>query len=289
MSISLGSTNFGSIYLGSTKIGEAYLGNVKVYSSAPPDPNPLGLPPYTIRLKFTSGTTPSFSNGTAVQVSSSPNVWDLTYQNSDWHNLVKNQPNLIEVLGANTSSVTNMGDMFWDCSALTSVALFDTSAVTGMYYMFYQCSNLTSVPLFDTSAVTSMGSMFWKCSNLTSVPLFDTSAVTDMTYMFYQCKKLKSVPLFDTSAVTRMDKMFYECTRLTSIPLFNTSSSTNVEYMFGGCTFVQSGSLALYQQMSTQSVPPSNHTGCFNDCGWGTDTGLAELQQIPSSWGGWGA
>ena len=133
MSISLGSTNFGSLYLGSTKIGEAYLGSVKVYGSTPPDPyNPLNLPPYTIRLKFNNGVTPTFSYGTAVQVSSSPNVWDLTYQNSNWQYLVSSQTRLIEVLGANTSSVTVMDDMFAGCDELTSLSLFDTSAVTNM-------------------------------------------------------------------------------------------------------------------------------------------------------------
>ena len=52
-----------------------------------PGPGP-SLPPYTIRLKFTEGVTPTFSKGTAVQVSSSPNIWDLTYENTDWNNLL---------------------------------------------------------------------------------------------------------------------------------------------------------------------------------------------------------
>ena len=78
-----------------------------------PDPyNPLGLPPYTIRLKFRDGVTPSFYFGTGVQVSSSPNVWDLTNQNTVWTGLCSGQTDLLEVLGANSASVTDMRYMF---------------------------------------------------------------------------------------------------------------------------------------------------------------------------------
>jgi len=55
---------------------------------------------------------------------------------------------------------------------------------------------------------------------------------------------------------------------------------------FHNCTKVESGALALYQQASTQTRPPSSHTYCFRSCGSDTTTGAAELAQIPSSWGG---
>jgi hypothetical protein len=56
--------------------------------------------------------------------------------------------------------------------------------------------------------------------------------------------------------------------------------------MFYNCHNVQSGALALYQQASTQATPPSAHTYCFNDCGDRTESGRAELAQIPTDWGG---
>jgi len=42
----------------------------------------------------------------------------------------------------------------------------------------------------------------------------------------------------------------------------------------------------LYQQVSTQANPPSksNHTRTFMKCGSDTQTGSAELAQIPSDW-----
>ena len=110
--------------------------------------------------------------------------------------------------------------MFYNCSSLNTVPLFDTSSVTNMYRMFYWCTSLTTVPQFDTSNVTSMEEMFYNCSSLTTVPLFDTSSATNMNYMFQYCTKLTSVPLFNTSNVTNMSSMFYGCSKLTSVDGF---------------------------------------------------------------------
>ena len=277
MPLKLGSTSIGSLYLGSTKIGQAYLGSTKVYDSTP------ALPPYTIRLKFTEGVTPTFSKGTAVQVSTSPNIWDLTYNDTDWAQILYSKTDLLEVIDANTTGVTNMGDMFNGCSALTTVPLFDTSSVTNMHNTFSACKSLTTVPLFDTSSVTNMSGMFGSCHALTTVPLFDTSSVTTMLGTFSVCISLTTVPLFDTSSVSDIETMFWNCSALTTVPLFNTSSVTYMDMMFYGCTNVQSGALALYQQASTQASPPT-HTRCFYNCGVNTVSGAAELAQIPSDW-----
>ena len=194
-----------------------------------------------------------------------------------------------------TSSATNMSSMFTSdynagavpaCTSLTSVPLFDTSNVTNMSNMFNGCTALTSVPLFDTSSVTNMSYTFSGCTALTSVPLFDTSIVTNMSYTFSGCTALTSVPLFDTPIVTNMSSMFIGCSSLTSVPLFDTSSVTNMTNMFKDCTAVESGALALYNQASTQTTPPSNHSGTFTNCGSNTVSGAAELAQIPTSWGG---
>ncbi|MBF4212193.1 BspA family leucine-rich repeat surface protein, partial [Pseudomonas donghuensis] len=47
----------------------------------------------------------------------------------------------------NTEQVTDMSNMFYGCSALTSldVTHFNTANVTNMNYMFYGCSKLTSL------------------------------------------------------------------------------------------------------------------------------------------------
>lgn len=126
------------------------------------------LPPFTIRLKFMDGVTPTFRRGTAVQVSSSPNIWDLTYENTSWNELLIGQLDLLEVIDVNTAGVSDMSDMFTSCTSLTTVPLFDTSNVTNMNGMFRYCTALTNIPLFNTSSATGMVQMFYDCRNVQS-------------------------------------------------------------------------------------------------------------------------
>ena len=86
--------------------------------------------------------------------------------------------------------------------------LVDTSEVTNMEYMFYDCGSLKYIPPIDTSMVTNMSNMFYDCSELTTIPQLDTSKVTNMRYMFYGCKKLISIPLLDCQNVTSMNNFF---------------------------------------------------------------------------------
>ena len=135
-----------------------------------------------------------------------------------------------------------------------------------------------------TDKVKSMYKLFRNCTALSSIKLFDTSNVNNMATMFYGCSSLSSIPLFDTSNVSNMSLMFSDCTSLNSVPLLDTSNAKKVASMFEGCINVQSGALALYQQASSQTNPPSNHYRTFRNCGSNTTTGAAELAQIPSDW-----
>ena len=145
----------------------------------------------------------------------------------------------------NTSKITNMFLMFFECSSITSLDLnsFNTSNVTNMRSMFSKCSSLTSLDLsnFNTSNVTDMNGMFNECSSLTSLDLssFKTSKVTNMSCMFNVCSSLTSLDLnsFNTSKVTNMSYMLYECSSLTSLDLngFNTSKVTDMSDMFSYC------------------------------------------------------
>jgi hypothetical protein len=117
----------------------------------------------------------------------------------------------------------------------------------------------------------------------------DTSEVTNMSQMFLGCYNLVSVCLFDTSNVTDMSEMFnmVDWGALEALPLFDTSSVVNADYAFCCCRCVEHGALALYQQMSTQTNPPTSHIGTFADCGDNNGhnpSGEAELAQIPSDW-----
>ena len=189
---------------------------------------------------------------------------------------------------SNTGGVTSFDYAFGNCDDLVSVNLFDTSAATTTHGMFSGCASLTTVPQFDISHSTDVHNMFRNCTQLTSVPLLDTSSATRFDYMFYNCSALTAIPLIDTSNAVNMIYMCSYCTSITEVPLLDTSSVNNVAGMFENCVNVETGALDLYNQLSSQSVPPQYHSYCFKDCGSNTTSGAAELSQIPSSWGGTG-
>lgn len=178
--------------------------------------NPLNLPPNTVRVRTSDDNVPYkarlTSYETATLVPGTSDVYDVYKGGTSLDRLFRDSVNVIEVLGANTSNVISMENMFYGCTALQSVPLFDTSKVTDMDYMFIYCEQLTTLPLFDTSNVRDMWATFEKCYN------------------------------------------------------------------------VQSGALALYQQASSQANPPSKHNRTFLQCGSNTQTGAAELAQIPNNW-----
>lgn len=253
------------------------------------DLNPLNLPPNTVRVRTSDGyapirnaSTPS-TYETATRVAGTTDVFDVYKSGNDFSSFIKDSTNLVEVLGANTSGITYMESMFANCHNLTSVPLFDTSSAINMRSMFRNTS-LTSVPLYNTSNVKQMYAMFKDCTSLITVPLFDMSNVFIMHYMFDGCTSLMSVPLFDTSKGENMSYMFNGCTSLKAIPLFNTSEVYNMDLMFKNCINVQSGALALYNQVSARANLPSHHVQTFYNCGSNTTTGAAELAQIPSDW-----
>ena len=108
----------------------------------------------------------------------------------------KYESGLVSLSYLDTSNVTDMSSMFYDCTILTSLDLssFDTTNVTSMYNMFNNCQSLTSLDLsnFNTTNVTNMESMFRDCIILTSLDLsnFNTSNVTSMRNLFNNCTNL---------------------------------------------------------------------------------------------------
>lgn len=193
---------------------------------------------------------PCKSDGTPLLDTSS--VTDMT-------NMFDGCRSLTTIPSLDTSSATDMSYMFMYCQNLTTIPLLDTSSVTDIHGMFYYCSNLTTIPLLDTSNVTNMDSMFQFCKSLTSIPLLDTSRVTNMRIMLASCTSLTTIPLLDTSNVTDMYYMFNNCTNLTSIPLLNTSNVTNMGIMFKGCPSLTDNSLNNILAMCTNATKISSN------------------------------
>ena len=166
-----------------------------------------------------------------------------------------------------TSNVTNMNNMFANCSNLTSIPLLDTSNVTNMEIMFGSCSNLTSIPLLDTSNVTDMYGTFTGCSNLTSIPLLDTSNVTNMYGTFSACPALTTVPVLNTSHVTDMTDMFDVCPSLTNESLNNIMQMCINATSYTGTKTLRKLGITSTQATTCQSL--SNYSA-FTSAGWTT-------------------
>ena len=189
----------------------------------------------------------------------------------------------------NTSEVTNMREMFYRCSGLTSldVSHFNTQNVTDMYGMFLGCSGLTSLDVshFNTQNVTEMQGMFLGCSGLTSLDVshFNTQNVTEMQGMFLGCSGLTSLDLknFNTQNVTNMGEMFSGCYRLTSLDLshFNTQNVTKMSGMFNGCSGLTSLDLSHF---NTQNV--TNMFWMFQGCSALTTINSNTAWQCPHSY-----
>ena len=129
----------------------------------------------------------------------------------------------ISVIAGDTKNVTNMVNMFIDCSNLEELNLknFNTENVTDMSFMFSGCNKLTELDLknFDTKKVTNMECMFYECSSLENLDIknFNTEKVTKMQGMFYDCRNLEKLEIgenFKTENVNKKKQMFDGCNKL---------------------------------------------------------------------------
>ncbi len=110
---------------------------------------------------------------------------------------------------------TNAWFCYKDIANINGIEYLNTSEVTNMAWMFFNCSNLTSLDVshFNTSNVTSMTRMFGACEGLESLDLssFNTSKVTSMEEMFSYCTNLQTIYVgsgWSTAGVTRSEDMF---------------------------------------------------------------------------------
>ena len=142
-----------------------------------------------------------------------------------------------DITGWDTSSVTNMGSMFYGASAFNQdIGDWDTSSVEGMDYMFYGASAFNQdIGDWDTSSVTNMGFMFYEAATFNqNIGGWDTSSVWDMSFMFEGASKFdQNIASWNTSSVTNMSFMFYEAADFSqNIDSWDTSSVTNMSFMF---------------------------------------------------------
>ena len=157
----------------------------------------------------------------------------------------------LDLSSFNFSGITNGSILtFNGCSSLKTVIFgknIDTSKITNMGGMFYNCSSLETLDLsmFDTSNVTTMAQMFKGCKNLKSFNLsgWDTSKVTDLSQMFHGCTSLEALDLsmFITPLLENMGLMFHGCASLKKINLSNVTFDNEVDIggIFSGCKVLE--------------------------------------------------
>ena len=106
-----------------------------------------------------------------------------------WFSKMTNLQNIEGMSYLNTSEVTNMAEMFYKCTKITSLDLssFNTNKVTQMSYMFNNCAFLRTVYVGDG---------------------WNTDAVTTSNYMFYSNLSLKGGKGTTWSSTNPMDKTY---------------------------------------------------------------------------------
>ena len=244
------------------------------------DPNnPYNLPPYTLRLRFVEGYVPEGVGGQVdvVLVDAQRNIWDLIYatnQVSYAPFVAQNENLLLEIVGANVTGVSRMSQMFPNNKSLTKSCQFDSSSATTTQAMFDYCYALEAAPKLELSNVSRAESMFRFCRAMTYAPDMDLRNNYRFDSMFYGCWNLKEIPDIQINP--------------------NISSRWNVSNMCAQCYKAETGILRLYNKLKEVPMLQGDgnklwRQGCFSDCGRETESGRAELAQIPSDWGGTGA
>ena len=181
--------------------------------------------------------------------------------------------NIVFSKDLDTSSCTDMQNMFYLCDSLTNLDIryFNTDNVTNMSAMFASCFSLTNLDLsnFNTTKVTDISFMFTRCRDLQNINIdnFDTSNVTNIANMFSECKKLQSINInnFNTSKVTNMNSMFDSCEKLEILDLtgFYTSNVNDMKYMFRHCKSLTEIIVKSGKWITSQA----NTEDMFNNCG----------------------
>ena len=151
----------------------------------------------------------SFGGGVFYNSIINPNIshWD-TSSVTDMRDMFTLASNFNSTLNFNTSSVTNMESMFEYASSFDQPLNFDTSSVVTMQSMFEYASSFNQPLNFNTSLVENMRHMFSRASTFNQTLTFDTSSVIDMRYMFSYTNLFNQPLNFDTSSMLLMDYMF---------------------------------------------------------------------------------
>ena len=228
---------------------------------------------------------------------------------TDFSRFFQNCPALVEICPIDTSGATTVFLMFSHCDNVAKFYDLDFSNATDVRAVFQYCDKMVTAPniVFPKTSFR-LDNFFYMCHALEHVPCYDLSLCTNITSMFYEDSALKDVPYFNTStvgymkntfrgtAITRIPDLDYtnvldlssafnSCLSLNNLSLIDAPKVQGVDSLFNRCTNVESGMLEFYEYLNSLSTI-TTHKSTFTDCGVNTESGMAELQQIPTDWGG---
>lgn len=189
---------------------------------------------------------------------------------------------------------------FAGCTSLRELTIETTDASSGWFFgddnqtTLVDCENsIQEITLIhpDTATMTLVGGigisgdetrLFDSCAYLRHVTY--VKRITDQSSPRYGELDADRMPIRGSGDI---QMMFRGCSSLEAIPpliVRSPGTLSNVNYMFQGCRKVRSGISAAYDVLLAAN--PSQHVQTFTHCGVDTAHGLAELQTIPTSWGG---
>lgn len=136
-----------------------------------------------------------------------------------------------------------------------------------------------------TAGNRNLSGLFEEVSNL-RIDTLDLSGCEDADYMFSHLNAdyhdVYIGQIVNTGNLKSAYGMF-DRSNITTIPSFGDLSSLETcTYMFNGCFYVTGGILDMYNKL--KDIPGLSHLETFRNCGAATETGAAELAQIPSDW-----
>lgn len=239
-----------------------------LYPEGAPKPLPT-LPEFSLRLKYNDGVIPTLidNKGTLIQRSTSPNIWDWTYEDYNWNGTSVYYPNL-QVWGK--SIVPNMSttDTLNPQDTVIEVLEGNTTGVRRMEYVFAANFNITTIPVIDTSKVTTMANMFMDCESLNSLPLLDTSKVESFSGIL-------GCSYYGSSGYT-----YPHANKLTSLPNWDGSSCEYMQAAFAHCLSITDADSIQrwYNQFKALGLTPQEDSGPFAFCGYTID-----YSTVPSS------
>ena len=128
-------------------------------------------------------------------VKNNKNICKMIIDNKEYEIIekynIKNNNNKLKIILKGIDNVTNMSDMFFGCSLLSSlpdISKWNTNNVTDMSYMFYGCLSLSSLP--DISKWNTNNVINMSCMSLPEISKWNINNDIRMENILNECPNL---------------------------------------------------------------------------------------------------